>query len=419
MHIETDRLARFEDIRRMKASEANKKLVFEFDRLNEINGLTPSTRTGYLVLLKHLLAYCERKEKTFKQLKGDDIRDFMGLLKERRIETQIGRGMQRNRKIDSLSQGCINTYIQMAKRFFKYLYATGRDSPKVLRDADLRQKQAAFKLTSTDLPTEEEIQALIEATPNPLYRAIIAVAYDSGMRINDVLDLKVKDLIVSENEVRLRFYIRKARKHLLYGMGSSVGYLMNWYNLHPTKKPEDHLFCTMATNHRGKRMGYTNIYRIIKLLAKKAGVPQRKNVTCHTFRYCATKREKLHYTDEELRILRGWSRGSTMPLRYAPIAADEVFKKKQVLEGKVRPEQRKKVIDARSCPRCRNTLTPDMMYCCVCGQLLNDRPSEINEILTNSPDIMQQIVSEVTRNIEKRMKFEKLAEERFQVMMRV
>jgi integrase len=417
MHTEIDRLARFEDIRRMEASKANKKIVFDFDRLNEINGLTPSTRAGYLVLLKHLLAYCNKKEMSLKQLKGDDIREFMSLLKERKITTQVGRGMQRSRRIDRLSQGCMNSYIQMTKRFFKYLYGTGRDSPKVLRDADLRQKQTEFKLTSADLPTEEEILAMIEATPNPLYRAIIAVAYDSGMRINDILDLKVQDLMISENEVRLRFYIRKARKHLLYGMGSSVGYLMNWYNLHPTKEPQDPLFCTTATNHRGKRMGYTNIYRIIKRLAKKAGIPKSKNVTCHTFRHCATKRDKHQYTDEELRILRGWTRRSTMPLRYAPIAADEVFKKKQVLEGKIRPEQRKKVIDARSCPRCRNTVAPDMAYCCVCGQLLSKQPSEIHEILAGNPDIMQRIVSEVTENVERRMKFKKLAEERFRVML--
>ena len=60
----------------------------------------------------------------------------------------------------------------------------------------------------------------------------------------------------------------------------------------------------------------------------------------------------------------------------------------------------------------------DMMYCSLCGQLLNDKPSEINEILTKNPDIMQQIVSEVTKKIENKMKFEKLAEERFQVMVR-
>lgn len=418
MHTETNRLAKFEEIREMEASEANKKIVFDFDKLNAINGLTPSTRAGYLVLLKHLLAYCEIKEKTFKQLNGDDIRDFMSLLKERKIKTQIGRGIQRKRKIDRLSQGCINTYIQMTKRFFKYLYNTGRDNPGVLRDAGLMQRQEEFKLTSADLPTEEEIQAMLDATQNPLYKAIIAVAYDSGMRINDILDLRVKDLIIGENEVRLRFFIRKTRRHLLYGMGSSVGYLMNWYNLHPTKRPEDHLFCTMATNHRGKRMSYTNIYRIVKLLAKKAGISPKKNVTCHTFRHCATRRDKQHYSDEELRVLRGWSRGSAMPLRYAPIAADEVFKKKQILEGKVRPEPEKKVIDARKCPRCKNAVMPDSAYCSVCGQLLKNRPSELNEILASNPSIMQQIIAEVTENVERRLKYQKLAEERFKVMLR-
>ena len=416
MNTESDRLGRVEEIRRMKVNEENKKTILEFDDLNGVNELAPSTRIVYLVLLKHLLVFCEAKKKTFRQITGEDIREFVSLLKERKIKTQDGRGFGSRKINEKLTQGSTNTYIQKIKRFFKYLYNTGRDNPKVLRDAGLRQRQEEFKLTSADLPTEEEIQAMIDATTNPLYKAIIAVAYDSGMRISDILDLKVKDLIINENEVRLRFFIRKTKKHLLYGMGSSVGYLMNWYNLHPTKGQEDHLFCTMATNRRGKRMGYMNIYKIIKRLAREVGISPKKRVTCHTFRHCATRRDKQHYSNEELCVLRGWSRTSNMPLRYSPIAEDEVFKKKQIIEGKVDPKPEKKVIDARNCPRCKNTVTPDSAYCSVCGQLLNSRSSELNEILKGNPDIMQRIITEVTKNIEKRMKYQELAEERFEAM---
>lgn len=416
MKKESERLAKVEEIRKMKINEENKKTVLDFDNLNGINELASATRIGYLGLLKHLLVFCEDKKKTFKQLTGEDIREFVRLLKERKIRTQDHIGFRNKKRIKRLTQGTANIYVQGTKRFFKFVYNTGRDNPKVIRDAGLKQRLVEFGLTSADLPTEEEILAMIDASPHPHYKAIIAVAYDSGMRINDILDLKVKDLIIGENEVRLRFYIRKTKKHLLYGLGSSVGYLMNWYNLHPTKKPEDYLFCTMATNHRGQRMGYANIYRAVKLLAKKAGVSPKKNVSCHTFRHCATKRDKPHYSDEELRVLRGWSRTSTMPLRYAPISADEVFKKKQILEGKISPEPEKKVIGARRCPRCKNTVTPDSAYCSICGQLLNSQPSEICGIMAENPNILQQIIEEVTKSVERRMRYQKLAEERFRVM---
>ena len=105
-----------------------------------------------------------------------------------------------------------------------------------------------------------------------------------------------------------------------------------------------------------------------------------------------------------------------MPLRYAPISNDEVFKKKQIIEGKVSPELKKKVIDARNCTRCKNTVTPDAMYCSVCGQLLNKQPDALNEILLNNPTIMQQIINEVQKSVEKKMRYQKLAEERFKVM---
>lgn len=416
MRKDSERLERLAKIGEMNVREENKKMVLEFDHLNGINGLAAATRIGYLGLLTHLLVFCEARKKAFKHLKGEEIREFVSMLKERKINTQDYDGFGKRKKIINLTQGTLNIYMQGIKRFFKFVYKTGRDNPKVIRDAGLRQRIVEFSLTSADLPTEEEIQAIIDVSPHPHYKAIIAVAYDSGMRINDILDIKVKDLIIGENEVRLRFYIRKTKKHLLYGLGSSVGYLMNWYNLHPTKEPEDFLFCTMATNHRGRRMGYANIYRVVKQLAKKAGVSPKKNVSCHTFRHCATKRDKPHYSDEELRVLRGWSRTSTMPLRYAPISADEVFKKKQVLEGKITPEPEKKVIDARNCPRCKNTVTPDSAYCCICGHLLNNQPSELSGIMAENPSIMKQIIGEVTKNVERRMKYQKLADERFKVM---
>jgi len=105
-----------------------------------------------------------------------------------------------------------------------------------------------------------------------------------------------------------------------------------------------------------------------------------------------------------------------MPLRYAPIAADEVFKKKQIIEGKISPEPKERILDARNCPRCKNTVTPDSAYCCICGQLLNNKPSEICEMMEENPNIVQQIIREVTQNVERRLNYQKLAYERFKVM---
>lgn len=64
----------------------------------------------------------------------------------------------------------------------------------------------------------------------------------------------------------------------------------------------------------------------------------------------------------------------------------------------------------------RTPLHRTQPYCSVCGQLLDSKPSELNEILKSNPDIMQQIITEVTKNVEKRMRYQKLAEERFKVM---
>ena len=50
-------------IKNMKANKINKSIVLDFDNQNSINNLANSTRLMYLVLLRFLLIYYERKKK--------------------------------------------------------------------------------------------------------------------------------------------------------------------------------------------------------------------------------------------------------------------------------------------------------------------------------------------------------------------
>ena len=88
MKTEKELKSYVEEIKKMKVNEENKKIVLDFDNLNEINAREPSTRIIYLILLKHLLTFAESKGKTFKRLTGEDIREFIGRLKNREIKTQ-------------------------------------------------------------------------------------------------------------------------------------------------------------------------------------------------------------------------------------------------------------------------------------------------------------------------------------------
>lgn len=401
-------------------SETNKSHILGFDMRNETANLSKGSRVNYLSFLKHLGVFAGKVD--FKKLKGKDLQEFIRAVKNREIKTQVEEYycfgkynyVNKERKAE-ISPNTLNSYLIRLKTFFKWLYkCSSNENPKPVIEAGLRIISIPFRLTSEDLPTGEEIEQMLKVLRNPMHRALISLLYDTGMRLGDCLRLRVGDVINTENEVRARFFIRKSNKPLLYGLGSSVPHIMSWLNVHPHRENADSpLFCSTCTSYDGQ-ISKTTAFNIVKRARELAGI--KKNLHPHIFRHAATYRDKkLGFQDEELRILRGWSRNSNMPLRYGSFSVDDVMKKRQILEGRKVPEK-PKVRREKRCPRCQNTVFSDSRYCQVCGQLLNNQPGALNEILSSNPAIMQQIISEVQKNVEKKLMFQDLAEERFKIM---
>lgn len=401
-------------------SEANKSHIMKFEMKNDTANLSINSRVSYLSFLKHLGVFAGKID--FKELNGTDLQEFIRALKNREIKTQVAgyycfgkyTYISKKRKPE-ISPNTLNGYIIKLKTFFKWLYKCSRhQNPEPVVESGLRVINIPFKLTSEDLPTEKEVMQMINVMRNPLHRALIAILYDTGMRLGDCLRLKVEDVINTENEVRIRFFIKKNNKPLLYSLGSSVPHIMSWLNIHPFRdNPDAPLFSSTCTSYAGQ-ISKATAFNIVKRASELAGI--KKRIYPHIFRHAATYRDKrLGFQDEELRILRGWSRNSNMPLRYGSFSVEDVMKKRQVLEGR-RVSIKQKVSDEKRCPKCQNTVFSDSCYCQVCGQLLSSQKNEMKEILLNTPSIMQQIINQVQENVEKKLSFQKLAEERFLAM---
>jgi len=55
------------------------------------------------------------------------------------------------------------------------------------------------KYKTADCSTREEIKNIIEAIRNPKHKLIISLAYSAGLRISEVVNLKIKDVNLEEN----------------------------------------------------------------------------------------------------------------------------------------------------------------------------------------------------------------------------
>jgi integrase/recombinase XerD len=133
----------------------------------------------------------------------------------------------------------------------------------------------------------EEIELLIAqidlSTPEGgRNKAILETLYSCGLRVSEVVNLKISQLFLDVGFIRV---IGKGNKERLVPIGSDAIKYIGIYREHIRKfipaKPgeEDILFL----NRRGSRLTRVMIFLIIKELAAKAGL--NKTISPHTFRH--------------------------------------------------------------------------------------------------------------------------------------
>jgi len=138
-----------------------------------------------------------------------------------------------------------------------------------------------------DVLTFEEIEKMIAAIDlskpdGPRNKAILEVLYSCGLRVTELINLKISQLYLDIGFIRI---IGKGDKERLVPIGrSAVKYISIYRNnsrVHIEVKQgnEDILFL----NNRGSKLSRVMVFYIIKDLATKAGIT--KNISPHTFRH--------------------------------------------------------------------------------------------------------------------------------------
>ncbi|EAZ95108.1 site-specific recombinase [Flavobacteria bacterium BAL38] len=183
-------------------------------------------------------------------------------------------------KVNARSQSRL---ISGLKSFFNYLVFEDyrKDTPLEL----IEVPKTGRKLPDT-LATEE-IDALIAAidlsTPEgERNRAMLETLYSCGLRVSELVGLKISDLFFEEGFIKITGKGNKQR--FVPVGGSTIKYITSYMNLirvHYTvqKGHEDTLFL----NRRGKQLTRAMVFTIIKDLAVKINL--NKTISPHTFRH--------------------------------------------------------------------------------------------------------------------------------------
>lgn len=227
--------------------------------------LSANTIDAYLTDLDKLIRFAESEKKDIRIITYDDLQQFVAQLHD------IG--------IQARSQARI---ISGIKSFYKFLLLDGyiESDPTEL----LEIPKIGMKLP--DILSVEEIDRILDtidlSTPEgQRNRAMLEVLYSCGLRVSELVGLRISDVYPEEGFIRVEGKGSKQRlvpisqmalreiKNYLYYRGMMV----------VKKGAEDILFL----NRRGAPLTRVMVFYIIKQHAELAGI--HKTVSPHTFRH--------------------------------------------------------------------------------------------------------------------------------------
>lgn len=215
--------------------------------------------------LKKLADYLNDARIPLEEAKEEHLRDFV-------IEiADIG--------INERSQARL---ISGIKSFYKFLIY--KDKISVDPTELLESPKIGLRLPA--VLTVEEIDQIISVIDyskpdGHRNRAVIEVLYGSGLRVSELLNLKISNIYMDEGYMLVE---GKGNKQRLVPISEESKKQINLWKqqrsyLTIVKGNEDFLFL----NQRGSRLSRMAIFSMVKMLAEQAGV--KKNISPHTFRH--------------------------------------------------------------------------------------------------------------------------------------
>ncbi len=230
--------------------------------------LSSNSIDAYLRDVRHLSQYIENNENSIppQEVSLEHLRDFIKSMNQ-----------------SGLNASSQSRLISGIKAFYKFLLL---ENIAVKNPAELlEQPRIGRKLPDTlSIAEIERIIAAIDLSKpeGERNRAIVETLYGCGLRVSELVNLKITDLYFKEGYIKVT---GKGDKERLVPIGQTAQkqiaiYLKEIRNHQDIQKGFENI---LFLNRRGRKLTRVMIFTIIKQLAEKVGI--HKTISPHTFRH--------------------------------------------------------------------------------------------------------------------------------------
>jgi integrase/recombinase XerD len=295
-------------------------------------------------------------------------------------------------------------YKKLIRKFFKWM-----NKGDLVEWIKISRKDS--RKLPEDMLSEEEIEKMINTCEHPRDKAMIACLYESGTRISELGDIKIKHVkfdqygavLIVDGKTGMR------RVRIIF----SSPYLATWLENHPFRdNPEAFVWVGIGTVGRNEPPQYGAIRMHLKRIAQKAGI--KKRIHPHLFRHSRSTHLAKHLTEAQMKQYLGWVQGSSMAAIYVHLSGRDVDNALLKMHGIVTDETKDVQMSPKQCTRCSTMNAPTIRFCSRCGLALDikaalemeEKSSDVTmdfmQVAKNDPkivDFMRMLLQSVSAKV--------------------
>lgn len=260
-----------------------------FLRAKQVEGLKPRTLNDHKNHYRYLQRWLTEDHPTLKleELTADHVRQYINFMLTEQGLYNGHPTLQGFNTATGLSPATVNIRTRTLKCFLKFL----RDEGFLQTDLASRVKLQKVAEDTIGAFTKEEVLLLL-SSPNQReyigFRDYVLLLLDTGLRINEVLNLKTNDFNAADKTITVPAAVSKNGKSRIVPLTKRTVELLVALAQENQQQFPKHSFSNVFLLNNGKSLTYNQAYERIRLYGDKAGIKSTR-VSPHTFRHTFAK----------------------------------------------------------------------------------------------------------------------------------